>query len=252
MRCPSALARTARWASPGVQMQISSRSGGNRYRASFYADVDHAIGSRTTSTPIRSPVVPPTDLVPAHEANRASRYHDLNAGVGDSSARSPLVASLRPASGSRDSTVDFPVRPIGLASPTMAAKLARSGSTANRVWTAQHERSADPTRSVRPGPDHGGQRRPSVRHVDHQLARVGGMSKAEWNAAMRDRVFVEVRAGQFAATGTNNGIEAGRARKMSRRWWSRAEAATGRRAFVATRCTAPSPSQPPPAPAAIC
>ena len=189
------------WASPGVQMQISTRSGGNRYRASFYADVEprqwqsHNIDADQIARGATG-----TDLVPAREANRAWRYHDLNAGVGGfirpdrlwwhGSVRHQEVAIRR---------VNFPVRPIETRLSNYGGKVTGAIGQHRLIAFGQASTNDQPTRL-----DPFGQGLVTAANAVHQSDASttnshawGGVWKGEWNAVMRDTMFVEMRAGQF-------------------------------------------------------
>ncbi len=73
----------AEWPLPGVQMQFISKSGGNRYRGTLYADYEHHDWQsfNIDESQIRRGAQGGSGLSP-REANRLWSYHDLNADVG--------------------------------------------------------------------------------------------------------------------------------------------------------------------------
>lgn len=110
----STAAHGPEWHSPGVHMQFLSKSGGNQYRGTLYADS----GNRDWQSvdidegQVRRGAQGGQGLSP-HEANRLWSYHDINADVGGYikpdtvwwhfSVREQEVSARQ---------VNFPVRPI--------------------------------------------------------------------------------------------------------------------------------------------
>ena len=194
-------AHGAEWPSPGVQMQISTRSGGNRYRGSFYADVEprqwqsHNIDADQIARGATG-----TDLVPAREANRTWRYNDLNAGVGGfirpnrlwwhGSARHQDIAARQ---------VNFPVRPIETRITNYGGKVTGAIGPHRLIAFGQASTNDQPTRL-----DPFGQRGVTADNAIHSSDAStsnshawGGVWKGEWNAALRETVFAELLVGQF-------------------------------------------------------
>jgi Carboxypeptidase regulatory-like domain len=76
-------AHTAEWQAPGVAMQFVSKSGGNQYRASLYADYEnrHWQSFNIDNAQIARGAQGGGGLSP-REANRLWGYHDINPDVG--------------------------------------------------------------------------------------------------------------------------------------------------------------------------
>ena len=105
---------------PGIHLQALTKSGGNTYRGSLYAAMEHEAwqtqnvdASQIDRGAMGSPAVPAT------RANRLAGYHDVNADIGGfirrnrmwwyTSVREQDAAQLR---------VNFPIEPIETRAPT--------------------------------------------------------------------------------------------------------------------------------------
>ena len=76
-------AHSAEWPAPGVQMQIVTKSGGNQYRGTLYADYENQTWQsfNVDEEQIRRGAQGGSGLSPG-DANRLWRYHDINADAG--------------------------------------------------------------------------------------------------------------------------------------------------------------------------
>ena len=103
----------AEWPAPGVQMQFISKSGGNRYRGTLYADYERNDWQsfNIDESQITRGAQGGDGLSP-REANRLWSYHDINADVGGYITPDKLwwYSSFREQDVSARQ-VDFPVKP---------------------------------------------------------------------------------------------------------------------------------------------
>jgi len=179
------------WHSPGVHMQFISKSGGNQYHGTAYADTTHK------------------DLqsfnIDDRESNRLSRYYDVNADIGGyikrdtawwyASARQQDIAARE---------VNFPVKPVETSLTNVSAKSTfqnRPGSTL--IGFGQAGRNHQPTRLDPFGPSGSGVSPATAINVSEESTSEqiawGWIWKGQWNAAINDRLYFESRAGQFGA-----------------------------------------------------
>ena len=192
----------AEWPFPGVQMQFISKSGGNRYRGTLYTDYEHHdwqsfnIDEGQITRGARA-----GNGASSREANRLWSYHDVNADVGGyikqdklwwySSFRDQDVAARQ---------VNFPVKPRRTHLMNYTAKGTYQITPGNKVvvygqagWNHQPNLvtgfTVAPTAAVSLAED-----------STAELLASGWIWKGEWNSVINQRVFVEVRAGEF---GTN-------------------------------------------------
>lgn len=193
---------SAEWPLPGVQMQFISKSGGNRYRGTLYADYEHhdwqsfnidesqiTRGARAGNGEASS------------EANRVWSYHDVNGDLGGyikqdklwwySSFRDQDVAARQ---------VNFPVRPRRTHLMNYTAKGTYQITPRNNVvvygqagWNHQPNLvtgfSVAPTAAISLSED-----------STAELLASGRIWKGEWNSIVNQHLFVEVRAGEFATS----------------------------------------------------
>ena len=168
------------WHSPGVHMQFISKSGGNQYRGTLYADYRNRDWQsfNIDEEQIRRGAQGGPGLSP-RDANRLWSYRDINADIGGyikpdtlwwySSVREQEVSARQ---------VNFPVKPLRTSLTNYSGKAtyqAHAEQQARRVRAGGSEPSAEPPGSLRPDrlrrrPGDGDQR---VGGVDHRAARLG-------------------------------------------------------------------------------
>ena len=207
-------AHTAEWPWPGVQMQIVTKAGGNRYRGTVYADyenrnwqsfnIDEQQSGRGASGG--------GELSP-RAANRLWQYHDINADVGGYIRRDALwwYFSARDQDVSARS-VNFPVRPQRTHLTTYDAKATYQVSPNHKVVLfGQVGRSHQPDRLDPFGPV-GGTLSAATAINESRTSTLeqlgwGWIGKGEWTGVVKERTFFEVRAGTFGSdrTQTPNG-----------------------------------------------
>jgi hypothetical protein len=194
------------WHSPGVHMQFVSKSGGNQYRGTLYAD----FGIRDWQSfnidegQVRRGAQGGRWLSP-RDANRLWGYRDINADVGGYikpdtvwwyfSVREQEVSTRQ---------VNFPVKPLRTSLTNYSGKATYQPSQRNKlVAFGQAGRNHQPDRLDPFGPTGFGVGpataiNESEASTTEQLA-WGWVWKGEWNSVINDRLFFEVRAGQFGA-----------------------------------------------------
>ena len=193
------------WPLPGVQMQFVVKSGGNRYRGSFYGDIGHrdwqsynidADQQRRTAAAGAGPL--------SDDANRLWRYAELSADVGGFIARDRAwwYASMREQD-IQIRQVNFPVAPLRTRLTNYTGKATFRLSDRHRaVVFAQPGRNTQPNR-LDPFGAAGGSpldARTAIHVAEDATSRQrtsGIVWKAEWNAAFGERLFAEARIGQF-------------------------------------------------------
>lgn len=193
------------WPSPGVQMQITTQSGGNRHRGSVYADVEpRTWQSFNVDADQIARGAAGSDAVPAREANRTWSYHDINADAGGFLRRNFVwwYASARDQH-HEVRVVTFPVVPLQTRLLSYTGKLTGQAARNHRLIAfIQGGQTDQPTRLDPFG--QGGLTGASAVHTSvgstANSRSWGGVWKGEWNASFADQLFVEVRAGQFLAT----------------------------------------------------
>ena len=194
------------WHAPGVQMQFISKSGGNQYRGSIFADYgnrhwqsfnvdDEQIGRGAVGSP----------SMPAREANRLWSYYDVNADIGGYvkpdtlwwyvSFRDQDIAARQ---------VNFPVEPIRTHLTNYTGKATyRLAPGHSLIAFGQAGRNHQPFGLEPFGPvgsqlTGGSAINDSTDSTSDRLS-WGWIGKVEWNASIGDRSFLELRAGQFGA-----------------------------------------------------
>ena len=187
--------------SPGVHVQVITKSGGNQYRGSFYAGYeDDRWQARNIDAAQTARGAASAASFPSSEANRLDGYHDLNGDIGGfvrrdrlwwyASGRDQRVAARR---------VTFPVAPIETRAGSLGGKISvRAGETSNIVVFGQRGVTRQPIRLdafLRPDTAIN----ESEESTTDQLSR-GVVWKAEWNAAITPKLFVDARVGQFVAS----------------------------------------------------
>jgi hypothetical protein len=194
------------WHAPGVQMQFVSKSGGNRYRGTFYGDV----GQRDWQSfnvdegQIRRGALGGSGLSP-RDANRLWSYRDINADVGGYITRDKVwwYSSIRGQEiGTRQ--VNFPVKPVRTSLANYSAKTAYQITPRDKIVVfGQVGRNYQPNRLDPVGP--AGSTVAAATAINEsedstieQLA-WGRVWKGEWNSVVGNALLFEVRVGQFGA-----------------------------------------------------
>ena len=201
-------AHDAEWPLPGVQTQFITKSGGNRYRATLYGDYEnrHWQSFNIDADQIARGARGGDDL-PPRESNRMWSYRDINADVGGyvrkdaawwySSVRDQEVSTR---------LVNFPVKPYQTHVTNFTAKTTFRTSDRDRLIAfAQIGRNHQPNRlppsgvptgTFGPAPPTAAIHRFEESTAD-QLAS-GRVWKGEWNSAITDYLYLELRGGQFS------------------------------------------------------
>jgi Carboxypeptidase regulatory-like domain/TonB dependent receptor len=198
-------AHSAEWPWPGVQMQIVTKAGGNSYRGTIYADYEHKdwqsfnIDAGQIDRGATGGGLPPRD------ANRLSRYHDINADVGGFIRRDALwwYLSVRDQDVSVRQ-VNFPVKPYRTHATNYDAKGTWQVTRNHKlVVFGQAGRTHEPNRLDPFGPV-GGTLNSNTAISESSEATLnqrvlGWIGKGEWSAVVTDATVFEVRAGSFGA-----------------------------------------------------
>jgi len=189
------------WPSPGVHIQFITKSGGNQYRGVFYAGYE---SGRWQAHNIDEDQVargaPGNANVAAQDANRLLEYRDVNADVGGFLRRNWLwwYASLR-SQGNSAHQIAFAPEPLTNALTAGAGKVTlRLGELSRAILFVHASESRQPIRLdafLRPAATVLNQ------SVDSTMDRrsEGLVWKAEWNAVVASKIFIEARAGRFTA-----------------------------------------------------
>jgi hypothetical protein len=186
-------------AGPGINVQILTKSGGNRYRGSVYAAMEHSRWqSRNVDATQIARGAAGSREVPATSANRLSGYHDVNADAGGfiRGDRVWWYGSMREQDASQ-LRVNFPVQPIEARAWNATGKLTGSVGSRDRVTLlAQGNVVRQPIRLD--GFLFSGERaiNESAESTTEQVSK-GMIWKAEWNRDVKGRLFVQARVGQF-------------------------------------------------------
>jgi hypothetical protein len=192
-------AHGAEWPLPGVQMQIISKSGGNRYHGTVYADYeDHDWQSfNIDENQITSGAQAGGALSP-REANRLSAYHDLNADVGGYVKRDRLwwYSSVREQNVSARH-VNFPVKPLRTQLMNYTAKGTYQINPGNKaVVFVQGGHNHQP--NLLGGFTVGAGAAVSLAEQSTSDLRASGwIWKGEWDSVVNQRAFFEIRVGEF-------------------------------------------------------
>jgi hypothetical protein len=187
---------------PGIHMQVLTKSGGNRYRGSFYAAMEHERwqAHNVDAQQIDRGAAGSSD-VPATNANRLAGYHDINADVGGFVRKDRVwwYTSLRGQDASQ-LRVTFPVAPVETRAWNATGKVTgRIGSSDRVIVFAQRNLLQQPIRLD--GFLLAGERaiNESEASTAEQVS-TGTVWKSEWDGDVRGRLFVEARVGQFLAS----------------------------------------------------
>jgi Carboxypeptidase regulatory-like domain/TonB dependent receptor-like, beta-barrel len=202
----STAAHGPEWHSPGVHMQFLSKSGGNQYRGTLYADFGNGDWQsfNINEGQIRRGAQGAPGLSP-RDANRLWSYHDINADVGGYvkpdkvwwyfSVREQEVSARQ---------VNFPGRPLRTSLTNYSGKVTHQITAHNKlVAFGQAGRNYQPNRLDPFGPSGSGVGpataiNESEESTTEQLA-WGWVWKGEWNSVINDTLFLEARVGQFGA-----------------------------------------------------
>jgi carboxypeptidase family protein/TonB-dependent receptor-like protein len=195
-------AHSAEWPAPGVNLQFVSKSGGNQYRGTLYADYENErlqsfnIDQEQISRGARA-----GGGLAVRDTNRLWSYHDLNADVGGYIRRDTIwwYSSIR----DQDIAarfVNFPVKPH----QTRLTSYSGKGTyrvTPNHTLVAfgQLGRNHQPNRLDGFTIPATSALNVSEESTTDELA-TGWVWKGEWNAVIGNTVFFEVRAGSFGTT----------------------------------------------------
>jgi carboxypeptidase family protein len=189
------------WPSPGLHMQFITKSGGNRYSGALYAGYeDDSWQSHNIDEEQLGDGASAAAGLPVNGANRLQHYHDLNGDIGGYLRKDRLwwYASARDHAASARQ-VNFPLAPLETRSTTFTAKGTWRVNDAHQfVIFAQGSRSPQPIRLdgfLRTATT----RNTTIDSTTSQLAK-GLVWKSEWSAVIGNRLFIEARAGQFAAS----------------------------------------------------
>jgi hypothetical protein len=194
------------WHTPGVHVQFISKSGGNRYRGTIYADYEHRAWQsyNIDEGQVGRGVSGGAALAP-RETNRLWRYHDVNGDVGGyvskdrlwwyASVRHQEIASRR---------VNFPAETHRTFLTNYTGKVTSQLTPSHRlVAFGQVGRNHQPTGLDPFGPGGSGLTAATAinasRDSTTEERATGWVGKAEWNAVAGDQWLFEVRAGQFGA-----------------------------------------------------
>ena len=197
-------AHSVEWPAPGVQMQITTRSGGNRYGGSFYSDVERR---QWQSFNINADQIARgaegSSAVPARETNRLWSYYDLNAGAGGFIRRDRLwwYGSVRRQGAARQS-VRFPVMPLETRLTNYGGKLTAQVAGRHRLIAFGQTSTNDQPTRLEPFGQGGVTANTALYESEAATANShawGSVWKVEWNAVVRDALFLEIRGGQFRA-----------------------------------------------------
>jgi hypothetical protein len=194
------------WPWPGVSMQFISKSGGNQYRGALYADYlnEDWQSFNIDEEQIRRGARGGPALLP-RESNRLSGYQEINADLGGyvkpdtlwwySSVRRQEVSARQ---------VNFPVKPLKTSLTNYSGKATYQATPNNKfAGFGQAGRNYQRNRLDPFGPTGFGVGpataiNESEESTTEQLVR-GWVWKGEWNSIINDRIFFEVRGGQFGA-----------------------------------------------------
>ncbi len=197
---------SAEWPAPGVQMQIVTKSGGNRYRGTLYADYEHREWqSRNVDVDQIARGAAGRANLPARDANRLWRYYDVNADAGGYIARDAVwwYASFRDQDVSQRQ-VNYPVEPLRTHATNYTVKITAQLNANHRlVGFAQAGRTEQPARLDPFGPIGGTLNAATA--INESFGDTlrqrgwGWVAKGEWTATLGRRAVLELRGGTFGA-----------------------------------------------------
>ncbi|HYT68655.1 MAG TPA: TonB-dependent receptor [Vicinamibacterales bacterium] len=193
-------AHGAEWPMAGVQMQFIVKSGGNRYRATLYADYENQDWQSFNVDADQILRTAQGGGLLARDVNRLSSYHDVNADAGGYVKRDVLwwYGSIRDQDVSARA-VNFPVRPrqtriTSYSGKTTYQPIRNNTFIAFAQLGGNHQPdilsgfTLGPTTGIHLSEDSTAEQRAW-----------GWLWKGEWNAVVNDRIFIELRAGRFGA-----------------------------------------------------
>jgi outer membrane receptor protein involved in Fe transport len=196
-------AHGAEWGTIGINTQVVTKSGANRYRAGLYTDYEnrHWQSSNVDDQQIGR-VSRPDGGLQAREANQLWHYRDINADLGGFVRKDRLwwYASIRDqAISSR--LVNFPVEPYQTRLTNYSGKATyRIAPDSRLVAYGQRGLNHQPTRLDPFGPAGSGLLpATAINETKESTAdqhNAGWVWKGQWNAVIDDLIF-EGRAGQF-------------------------------------------------------
>lgn len=202
----NAAAHSAEMPWPGVQSNFISKSGGNEFHGTFYGDYENeSIQARNTDADQVARGLSGAGGLQPSDLNRLFKYYDVNTGAGGhilrdrlwwyGSYRNQYVAARIP---------NFPVKPHPTELTNYTGKFTYNLTTNNKlVAYAQAGRKHQPLRqdSFLLGNTTG----INIRE-DSTWEQLywGWVWKGEWNSVINDRMFVEMRGGQFGYNWPNH------------------------------------------------
>ena len=198
-------ANTAEWQSPGVHMQFVSKSGGNQYRGTVYADYENRAWQSVNIDDDQIRRGDRAGALPPDQANRLWSYHDVNADLGGYIKQDLLwwYFAFREQSVSARQ-VNFAAEPLRTNVINYSGKATYQFNEGNRlVAFGQAGRNHQPTR-LDPFAPAGGALNASTAINDSVLATSeqiawGWVWKGEWNSVIKNALFLEARAGGFGS-----------------------------------------------------
>jgi len=189
------------WPSPGVHVQILTKSGSNLHRGSLSAEYEsrnwqaHNIDDDQIARGATG-----SERVPAREANRLREYADINADAGGFVRKDRLwwYGSLR-RNASSSTLVIFPITPLETIATSISAKGTLRMTDGSRLVLFAHRAiSRQPIRLD------GFLRAATAVNLSEESTTEqigkGVVWKAEWSAVLRAALFFDVRVGQFVAS----------------------------------------------------
>jgi len=209
-------AHSAEWRDVGVQMSIVTKSGGNQFGLSLYADYEHHDWqAANVDNDQIGRVMQAGEGILLRQANRLSGYHDFNADAGGAVKRDKLwwYQSFR----DQDISVrlvNFPVRPYRTHLTNYTGKATYQLTTGHKLTAfAQFSRDHQPDRLDPFGPI-GGTLSATTATNDSDTTtdqRIRGVVwKADWNAFVGKALIFQALVGQFRTNRTDqpNGTSA--------------------------------------------
>ena len=199
-------AHSAEWPMAGVQIQFITKAGGNRYRGTFYGDYEnrHWQSVNIDDDQIGRGAQGGNGVSP-RDANRMWSYRDVNADVGGFIKKDDVwwYSSFRDQDVSTR-FVNFPVEPYRTHVTSVTGKTTyRLTDHHKLIAFGQIGRNHQPSRLTPFGPAGGGLSPTTALHLSEtataeQIA-WGWIWKGEWNSAINNRLYLEVRTGEFGA-----------------------------------------------------
>ena len=196
---------------PGVQSQFISKSGGNTYHGGFYGDYERQNWQafNVDADQIARGAEGGGGLSP-RDVNRLSKYHDVNADIGGYLKKDKTwwYFSTRDQDVSAQ-YVNFPVLPHRTRLTNVGGKGTWQLSQNNKLIAyAQAGRKHQPTRLDPFGPAGGSLSNTTAISLSSESTWEqlywGWVWKGEWNSVISNKLFFEVRAGQFGYNWPNH------------------------------------------------